>query len=129
MAKRKAESISTEEPSIHTPKCEIAPSIVPVNRPDEDSEVEVAIARSDTCRVPESREVTPGGAETVGANKAPLTGLHVAFANSTLHVHTRGVPASTVVVTEAEVTTGQRETLEALEAFWALLLEAGYKPC
>ena len=129
MAKRKAESISTEEPGIPTPKCEIVPSTVPVNRPDENSEVGIAAARSDNRRVSDSGEVTQGGAKTVGANGALLSGLHVADADDTLHVHTLGVPAPTAVVTEAKGTTGHKATLEALEAFWTLLLEAGYEPC
>ena len=129
MAKRKAESISTEEPIIPRPKCEIVPSTIPVNQPDENSEVGVAAARSDNHRVSDSEEVTQGGAKTVGANGALLTSPHVAVADDTLHVHTLGVPTPTAVVTEAEGTTGQEETLEALEAFWALLLEARYEPC
>ena len=69
------------------------------------------------------------GADTVGTSEALSTSLHIIPTDFTLTAHTRNAPVPTTAGPETEYTAEQRETIEALEASWALLVEAGYEPC
>ena len=129
MTKRKAEYIAPEKPKVHTLKCKIGTSSGVANYPDLHSEVERTASKPDNRRALHSEEVNQVGAETVGTSDTSTTSLHVTPANCILTGHTRSAPIPMITGPETEYTTEQRETLEALEAFWTLLLEAEYEPC
>ena len=125
MTKRKAEYIAPEKPKVHTLKCKIGTSSGVANYPDRHSKVARTASKPDNRRALHSGEVSQVGAETVGTNDTLPTSLHVTPADCIMTGHTRSAPVPTTTGHETEYTTKQRETWEALEAFWTLLLEAG----
>lgn len=126
MAKRKAEFISKDELTNATARCEASPTTVATNCRDEGHGGKTTGKEADTRRV--------SGSETFIQSetgvRVPLevlpTGPHVAIAETTASVHKRPALEPPVTPTEDEEVS---KLEEALEAFWSLLLEAGYEPC
>ena len=102
MAKRKAELISKDELTDAIAMCEASPAIATTN-----------------CRV-------EGCEGKVTGEEALPTGSHVAIVEASVSVHNRPALEPPVTLAENEEVS---ELEEALEAFWSLLLDAGYEPC
>lgn len=129
MTKRKAEYIAPEEPQVQPPNCEIGTPAGVANYPDLHSEVDRTALEPEGYRALHGEDSSPVEAETVGPSETSPTSLHVTHADCTQTGHNRGVLLQTTTGSEDEYTSEQRETLEDIEAFWALLLDVGYEPC
>lgn len=126
MAKRKAESISTEEPSTLIAGCEIGPSPVATNCRNKNHEGEAVVTRVDTRGVSGCGDTTQVAAWAGVANEALSTGFHVAPADAPVPVHTRYASAPPVPVTEPEWVDEQGEALKAFGHYcWKPVMNLG----